>query len=178
MTCMSLLFVIFVLVLDTGALLAQEHDYLVDGKRFGKWTLGATEQDLLRIFREMFGSQFRMAPTITLSGGRFYFWYDSGFQFNAFQGRVVAIAIWRRRNAADAELMKYRTKEDVRLGEPLGKVIAAYGLPDRQWIDRVDTSFTYTAMVWERLGLFIGVRNNEVEVLAVYDPSLAWSWKQ
>lgn len=168
-----------ILALDAGMLLAQEPDpYLVDGTQFGRWKLGVSEQDLLRSFREISGNQFRMAPTTSLEGGKFYIWDNAGFQFNAFQGKVVAVAVWRRRTRADVELIKYRTKEDIRIGEPQGKVLAAYGAPDRQWNDRFGGPSTYLVMVWAKRGLFIGFQGSIVEVLALYDPALPWSWNQ
>ncbi len=163
------------IALGSESLSAQEPDpYLVGGDRFGRWTLGMPDEDLVRAFRDLYGGRYRAEATASLSGGRFFFWDNAGLNITSFQGKVVGISAWRRRTAADVELMKYRTKEDIRIGEPLPKAIAAYSAPDRQWLSRATSG--NTGVVWLRLGLFLEARGNVIDVIGIFDPRLPWIW--
>ncbi|MDR7556638.1 MAG: hypothetical protein QN157_13665 [Armatimonadota bacterium] len=102
----------------------EEGKYLVGDGRLGPWRLGISEQDLLKEFSSRFGSGFRIDPPFNhrLPGAaKAYFWRTAGFQFVAYEGKVVSIAIWRRYTdpTPNAELMRYKTKEGIGIGVPL-----------------------------------------------------------
>jgi len=172
---LPLLVAAMLITLGSGNVAAQEPDlYLVGGSQFGRWRLGVPEEDLVKVFRDLHGTQYRTEATASIGGGRFFFWDNAGFNITAFQGKVAAISMWRRRSAADAELMKYHTREEIRIGEPLQKAIAAYSTPDRQWASRATSG--NTGMIWGRLSLFLEVRGNFIDVMGIFDPRLPWIW--
>ncbi len=172
---LPLLVTVTLIALGGGNLVAQEPDpYLVGGGQFGRWKLGMPEEELVKVFRDLFGSRYRTEATVSIGGGRFFFWDNAGFNITAFQGKVAAISIWRRRNAADTELLKYHTSEEIRIGEPLQRAIAAYSTPDRQWISRATSG--NTVLMWLRFGLFLEVRGNLIDVVGIFDPRLPWIW--
>ncbi len=182
----SVALLLLVCMLSTGRAVqvqAQEEEkYLVGDGRFGPWRLGTSEQDLLKEFSSRFGSGFRIDPPFNhrLPGAaKAYFWRSAGFQFVAYEGKVVSIAIWRRYTdpTPNAELMRYKTKEGIGIGVPLSSVISAYRQPARQWEVRWGPTAVSTAMVWPSLGLYLEIRGADVDAIGVYDTSAPWQYR-
>jgi hypothetical protein len=159
-----------------------EGNYLVGDGRLGPWRVGVAEQDLLTEFTSRFGGNFRLDPPLNhrlRGGGRAYFWRSAGFQFIAYEGKVVSIGIWRRYTdpAPNAELMKFKTKEGIGIGVPFSRVVSTYREPARQWEVRWAPTAVSTAMVWPSLGLYMEIRDGDVDAIGVYDPDAPWQYQ-
>jgi len=179
---LALALTIFILSWVVPVSAQTDDQYLIGDGRIGVWKVGAAEADLLKDYSSRFGPGFTVDapfPHKLSRSGKAYFWRRAGFQFISYEGRVVSITIWKRYTdpTPNAELMKYRTKEGIGIGEPLSKATAAYQLPPRQWQVHWFGGVINTAMVWPALGLYLEIRDRNVDAIGVYDPGAPWDYQ-
>lgn len=157
-----------------------EDPYTVGDGRIGGWRVGSSETALLQDFTSRYGTGYRIEQPFPLKltrDGKAYFWRNAGFQLTTFDGRVVAIVIYKRYTdpTPNAELMRYKTKEGIGIGEPLSRVNTAYPSPTRRFEVRW-FNVTNTGMVWVDRGLYIEIRDGFVDAIGIFDTTAPWEF--